>query len=152
MTRTQLALVLGGAGLLLTGVAAASQTLDRPGTIRITTREVAHRVIDHGTPGRGPGDVEVMRSLLYNKGLTPRAIGHAEIVCIFTGTRSRVCNGTYFMPRGRIVVAGAMVFREFYELAVLGGTGLYNNVQGSLTVTSTRPKPRRDILLFRLVV
>jgi hypothetical protein len=153
MRRTlQFALVLGGVGLFLTAVAPASQALERPGTIRITTREVAHRIIDHGPAGRGPGDVEVMRSLLYNKGVTPRAIGHAEVVCTFTGRRSRVCNGTYFMPRGKIVVAGALVFREFFELAVLGGTGLYNNVKGSMTVTSTRPKPRRDILLFRLVV
>ena len=96
------------------------------------------------------GYQEIKTPLLYNKGLTPRAIGHGEIVCTFTGRRSRVCNGTYFLPRGKIVVAGALVYRQFYEFAVLGGTRLYNNVQGSLTVTRTRP--RRDILTFRLVV
>ena len=136
----------------MSAVAPASQALDRPGTIRITTRQVAHRVVDQGSPGRGPGDIELIRSLLYNKGLTPKAIGHAEIVCTFTGRRTRVCNGTYFLPKGKIVVAGALVFRQFYELAVLGGTGLYNNVQGSLTVTTVSPRPRRDILTFRLVV
>jgi hypothetical protein len=143
---------LAGLAFLVIAVAPASQALDRPGTIRITTREVAHRVIDHGSPGRGPGDVEVSRTLLYNKGVTPKAIGHGEIVCTFTGRRSRVCSGTYFLPRGKIMVTGALVFRQFYEFAVIGGTGLYNNVQGSLTVTSIRPKPRRDILTFRLVV
>ena len=142
----------GGLALLVIAFAPASQALQRPGTIRITTREVAHRVIDHGPQGRGPGDLEISRSLLYNKGITQRAIGHGEVVCTFTGRRSRVCNGTYFLPRGKIVVAGALVFRQFYEFAVLGGTGLYNNVQGSLTVTTTTPKPRRDILTFRLVV
>jgi hypothetical protein len=153
MRRTlQFVFILGGLGVFVTALAPASQALDRPGTIRITTREVAHRVIDLGPQGRGPGDVEVSRSLLYNKGLTPKAIGHAELVCTFTGRRSRVCNGTFFLPRGKIVVAGALVFRQFYELAVLGGTGLYNNVQGSLTVTSIRPSPRRDIMTFRLVV
>jgi hypothetical protein len=143
---------LAGLALFVIAVAPASQALDRPGTIRITTREVGHRVIDLGPAGRGPGDVEVSRSLLYNKGVTPKAIGHGEIVCTFTGRRSRVCNGTYFLPKGKIVVGGALVFRQFYEFAVLGGTGLYTNVQGSLTVTSIRPKPRRDILTFRLVV
>jgi hypothetical protein len=143
---------LAGLAVFVIAVAPASQALDRPGMIRITTREVAHRVIDHGARGRGAGDVEISRSLLYNKGVTPRAIGHGEIVCTFTGRRSRVCTGTYFLPRGKIVVAGALVFRQFYEFAVLGGTGLYNNVQGSLTVTSIRPRPRRDILTFRLVV
>jgi hypothetical protein len=153
MKRTvQFAVTLAGLALFVIAVAPASQALDRPGTIRITNREVAHRIIDHGPRGRGPGDVEIVRSLLYNKGVTPRAIGHAELVCTFTGRRSRVCNGTFFLPKGKIVVSGAMVFRQFYELAVLGGTGLYNNVQGSLTVTTVSPKPRRDFLTFRLVV
>ena len=151
MKRTlQFGVALAGLALLVMAVAPAAQALERNGTIRITTREVAHRVMDQGRRGRGPGDLEISRTLLYNKGLTPRAIGHGEIVCTFTGRRSRVCNGTYFLPRGKIVVAGALVYRQFYELAVLGGTGLYNNVQGSLTVTTTRP--RRDILTFRLVV
>lgn len=148
----QFGVALGALALLVIAVAPSSQALSRPGTIRITTREVAHRIIDHGPRSRGVGDVEVSRSLLYNKGITQRAIGHGEIVCTFTGRRSRVCNGTYFLPKGKIVVAGALVFRQFYEFAVLGGTGLYNNVQGSLTVTTTTPKPRRDILTFRLVV
>jgi hypothetical protein len=153
MKRTlRFGIALAGLALVVVTVAPASQALTRPGTIRITTREVAHRIMDQGQPGRGPGDLEISRTLLYNKGLTPRAIGHGEVVCTFTGRRSRVCNGTYFLPRGKIVVAGALVFRQFYEFAVLGGTGLYNNVQGSLTVTATRPRPRRDILTFRLVV
>jgi hypothetical protein len=153
MKRTlQFGVALAGVALFVIAVAPASQALDRNGTIRITTREVSHRIMDLGRPGRGPGDIEIIRTLLYNKGLTPRAIGHGEIVCTFTGRRSRVCNGTYFLPRGKIVVAGALVFRQFYEFAVLGGTGLYNNVQGSLTVTTTTPRPRRDILTFRLVV
>lgn len=153
MKRTlQFGVALAGLALFVMAVAPGAQALERNGTIRITTREVAHRVMDQGRRGRGPGDLEISRTLLYNKGLTPRAIGHGEIVCTFTGRRSRVCNGTYFLPRGKIVVAGALVYRQFYEFAVLGGTGLYNNVQGSLTVTTTRPRPRRDILTFRLVV
>lgn len=153
MKRTlQLGIALGGIALFVIAVAPASQALDRPGTIRITTREVAHRVIDHGPRGRGPGDVELSRSLLYNRGVTAKALGHGEVICTFTGRRSRVCNGTFFLPRGKIMVTGALVFREFFEFAVVGGTGLYNNVNGTLTVTSIRPKPRRDILTFRLVV
>jgi hypothetical protein len=153
MKRTlQFALALGGLALFVNAVAPTSQALDRPGTIRITNREVSHRVIDNGPRGRGPGDTELTRSLLYNKGVTPKAIGHAEIVCTFTNRRSRVCSGTYFLPKGKIMVAGALVFRQFYEFAVLGGTGLYNNVQGSVTVTTVSPKPRRDFITFRLVV
>ena len=152
MKRTlQFGVALAGLALFVMAVVLAALALERNGTIRITTREVAHRVMDQGRRGRGPGDLEISRTLLYNKGLTPRAIGHGEIVCTFTGRRSRVCNGTVsFLPRGKIVVAGALVYRQFYEFAVLGGTGLYNNVQGSQMFTRTRP--RRDILTFRLVV
>jgi hypothetical protein len=35
---------------------------------------------------------------------------------------------------------------------VIGGTGLYNNVRGSLTVTSLERKPTKELLVFRLVV
>lgn len=153
MKRTlQFALALGGLALLMNAFAPASQALDRNGTIRITTRQVANQIVDHGGRGRGVGDVQVMRLLLYNKGVTPRALGHAEMICTFTGRRTRVCNGTFFLPRGKIIVSGSLVYRQFFEFAVLGGTRLYNNVQGSLTVTSIRPNPRRDIATFRLVV
>jgi hypothetical protein len=153
MRRTLMfALALGGLGVFVGALAPSSQALEKPGTIRVTTRQVSHRIVDLGTPGRGVGDLEFTRSLLYNRGITPKAIGHAEVVCTFTGARSRMCNGTYFLPKGKIVVAGALVFRQFYELAVLGGTGLYMNVQGSLTVAAIRPSPRRDFLTFRLVV
>ncbi|MBA2460756.1 MAG: hypothetical protein H0V45_03150 [Actinobacteria bacterium] len=47
-------------------------------------------------------------------------------------------------------MAGSLRFRQFYELAVVGGTGLYNNARGTLTVTRTGTRPTRDIVLFRL--
>jgi hypothetical protein len=40
--------------------------------------------------------------------------------------------------------------RLFYTAAITGGTGLYDNARGTLTVTATRLSPRREILLFRL--
>jgi hypothetical protein len=47
-------------------------------------------------------------------------------------------------------VAGSLRFRLFYELAVVGGTGLYNNARGTLIVTRTATRPNRDLVLFRL--
>jgi hypothetical protein len=55
------------------------------------------------------------------------------------------------MPKGKIVVGGTMRYRQFYELAVLGGTGLYDNARGTVTVTRIGRKPARRILFFRLV-
>jgi hypothetical protein len=132
--------------------APASDVLDRPGIIRITDREVAFSRVDTGRKGRTPGDVEITRRLLFNKRITPRSIGHSDLVCTFTSGRSRHCTGTYVLPAGSIAVSGSMEFRQFFQLAVVGGTGKYANVGGTLTVTSLGRKPRRDVVLFRLTV
>jgi len=131
--------------------ATASGELRGPGTIRITDRQRSLDEVDLGVRGRSPGDVEITRWSLYNTRITPRPIGHAELVCTFTGRTSRSCNGTYVLPRGKLVVSGQILFRQFFQLAVVGGTGLYENVRGTLTVTALEGKRRGNLVLFRLV-
>jgi hypothetical protein len=92
----------------------------------------------------------VLRQQLYNRHISPRPIGSAYVVCMFLDRRARQCNGTYLLPKGKIVVAGALDSRLLYEVAIIGGTGLYDNARGALTVTSTALRPRRDVLIFRL--
>ena len=128
----------------------ASEQLDKPGTVRVTSTQVKATRVDIGRNGLSPGDVDIMRSLLYNTRVTPKPIGHAEIVCTFVVKTSRNCNGTYFLPQGKIVVSGPIFYRQLFEFAVIGGTGLYDNVRGSLTVTSLGKKPQRDLHYFRL--
>ena len=130
----------------------ASYALRGPGVIRITDREIAFTRVDIGRPGLSPGDVEVTRRLLFNKRIRRQAIGRSEIVCTIVGGNVRQCDGTYVLPAGKIVGAGEMRYRQFFQLAVIGGTGLYNNVRGTLTVTSLGRRPRRDLVFFRLVV
>ncbi len=122
-----------------------------PATIRINDRELAVTRVDMGARGTSPGDVEVVRTRLLQRG-TRGIIGHAELVCTFVDSvRSRVCRGTYTLPKGEIVVGGSILYRQFYDLAVLGGTGLYDNARGTLTVTRTHRNPVRDFVAFRLV-
>jgi hypothetical protein len=141
-----------GAAVLavLNGWIESSSAETGPGTIRITNREISRVRVDSGTPGRGPGDVEIIRHNLFNKRLTPTPIGHSDYVCTFITAGTRNCSATFFLPRGRLVAGGSIRYPEFYELAVLGGTRLYDNARGTLTVIRTTNKPRRDILLFRL--
>jgi hypothetical protein len=148
-------LVVGGLAsiALLAGDATlGSPELTSPGTIRVTTRTIEQQYADRGPRGRGAGDLLVTRQLLYNRGIRTKAIGHADSVCTYTSSYSRQCSATYTLPKGKIVVMGAVNFRQFYELAVIGGTGLYDNVRGSMTVTLLARRPQRDLLLFRLVV
>ena len=129
-----------------------SQALQGPGIIRITDREIAFSAVDHGRRGRSPGDVEISRRLLYNRRITARPLGRADLVCTVTVGNWRNCTGSYQLPAGKIVVSGPMEFRSFFQLAVVGGTGRYANVRGTLTVTSLGRNPRRDVVFFRLIV
>ena len=127
-----------------------SYALNGPSVVRITTREVQHKRVDVNPRGLSAGDIDVSRALLYNRRITRKPIGHGEIVCTFTGGPSRVCSGSFVLPRGRIVVGGTIIYRQLYQLAVLGGTEVYDGAHGTLTVTAIAKQPPQDVLLFRL--
>jgi hypothetical protein len=135
---------------VLNGWSLSSSAATGPARIKITSREISRERVDSGRPGRGVGDVEIVRSNLFNKRIKPQPIGHADLVCTFVTPGTRSCTATIFLPRGRLVVGGTIRYPELYELAVLGGTRLYDDARGTLTVIRTTLRPRRDILLFRL--
>jgi hypothetical protein len=145
---------LGFAGCLVLSGAGAAQRAEAstgPAFIRITNQEYRFRRVDIGPRGRSPGDVEVAWYRLYNRRITPRPIGRSEMVCTYLFGSSRQCRVTYFMTKGMLVAGGPMRFRQAYRFAVLGGTGLYDNARGTLTVIRVKRKPRRERVVFRLV-
>lgn len=150
--RKQIGVLVVILGVVLATVLRASGavSLAGPGTIRITDRLVKVTHVDGGKPGRGAGDVDFYRQVLFNERITPKSIGHSDITCMNTGTGSWSCAGTYFLPKGKIMVGGVIGSRLFYELAVFGGTGLYDNARGTVTATSLGGAPEREFLLFRL--
>ena len=121
-----------------------------PATIRITNKEISVARVDVGRSNKSPGDMEIIRQQLFDR--RQNRIGPAELVCTFVDSRrARVCRGTYFLPKGKLVVGGSLTYRQFYDLAVLGGTGLYDNARGSVTVTRMGRRPVRDLVVFKLV-
>ena len=123
-----------------------------PGTIRVTNREVKVTRVDIGPRGTSPGDTEIVRQRLFDRRNPSKAIGHSDLVCTFVDSRRlRACRATYVLPRGEIVAGGSLTYRQFYDLAVLGGTGVYDNARGSVTVTRTHRRPVRDFVVVRLV-
>jgi hypothetical protein len=145
--------LFAGALALTTAIVAetwSSEAATGPATIRITDRQTSFSRADVGPRGRSPGDVEVSNALVFNRRITPRALGHYELMCTYTVGINRICSGTIFLPRGKLMVGGLLRFRQFYELAIIGGTGLYNNARGTLTVTRTGRRPARHLLFFRL--
>lgn len=148
----RLAIVLGASALIVVAASngRSSEAGTGPATIRITTKQVRYERVDVGRAGRSPGDTEVFVQLLYNRRVSSKSIGHVDFVCTFTLDTSRSCRGTVFLPRGQVVVGGSYRFRAIYALAVLGGTGLYDNARGMVTVTRLGRNPRRELMFFRL--
>ena len=153
-----LLLLLIAIGAVIATSVSASNELAGPGTIRVTTREVARTVVDLGAHGRSPGDLMIRNALIFNRRITTHAIGHEEVMCTYLGrgsafgSGSRDCSVTVFLPKGKIVAEGAAHNQFIYRLAVVGGTGIYDNVRGTLTVTFLSGGPRRELLLFLLSV
>ncbi len=142
-----MAAAFGWVALAATGGADGST---QPSQIRITDVQLSDRVVPPLEGGRA-GTVETIRQQLYNPSRSKRAIGRSLIVCTSSDSRDRMCAGAYILPKGSLVVAGALQSRLLYEVAVVGGTGLYDNARGTLTVTASHLHPRHEVLLFRLV-
>jgi hypothetical protein len=123
-----------------------------PEFIRITDRQFSYTRVDAGSPGHSPGDQEIIYNRLFNQRITPKAIGSARFICTFATTKTRICTATFNLPKGELVATGTVRFRQFYELAIVGGTDLYNDARGTLTIirTTHRPRPIRELLYFRL--
>ena len=109
--------------------------------------------VDVGKQGRSPGDTEIMRQALFNRRVSrPRRSAMPRSICTFAIGRERR------LPRHVLPAEGASSSSaarsrsaQVYELAVLGGTGLYDNARGTMTATRIKKSPRREFLLFRLV-
>ncbi len=138
------------AAALVLSAAGGTRAAIGPSTIRITDVQVKEHSLDLGPDGPGIGDVGTVWVRLYNPSITQRSIGRGDMLCTFVDERLRSCNGTYSLPRGKLVVSGMITSRLLYDIAVVGGTGLYDNARGMLTVTATSFGPRHEILLFRL--
>ena len=123
-----------------------------PEFIRITDRQFSYKRVDIGPRGVSPGDQEITYVKLFNRRITRKPIGSGESVCTFTVGHTRMCTLTVSLPRGELVATGRVRYRQFYDLAITGGTRLYDDARGTLTVTRTtnRPRPIRELLYFRL--
>ena len=160
---SRIALLAAASAVLLAAAmpATGSQALTGPGTVRITdklqrhihVRFDKHVMIDGDSTKRSrAGDLDFYRQALFTKSARPVNIGHSDLTCVNTGTGSSNCTGTYFLPKGKIMVGGVIASRLFYELAIIGGTGIYSNVNGSVVATFLGGAPAREFLLFRLGV
>ncbi|TMM26167.1 MAG: hypothetical protein E6F94_06640 [Actinobacteria bacterium] len=121
-----------------------------PGFIRITDRQFRYTRVDVGPRGRSPGDQEIISDLLFNKKITSKPIGSARFLCTFMAGITRTCIATISLPRGELVASGTVRYRQFYDLAIVGGTRLYDDARGTLTIIRGTRRTTRELLYFRL--
>lgn len=139
-----------GAAATAVAVTAGADAGTGPAQIRITNTLVQSAFVNVGTRAHGPGDQEIIAGQLYNRRITTRPIGRSEQVCTYSFSGVRNCRGTFSLPKGKLMVGGTLRYREIYQLAVLGGTGLYDNARGTVTVTRIGRRPTRELVVFRL--
>ena len=96
-------------------VAASGGASTGPAVVRIT--DLQGRPADRqARGGRHCGSVEIVRQRLYKPGITERPIGRSDLVCTYLDHRERSCTGTYFLPKGSLVVSGALETRLLYQV------------------------------------
>ncbi|MFL6028619.1 MAG: hypothetical protein ACJ74D_01130 [Gaiellaceae bacterium] len=138
------------AALATAGTGGPAPTLKGPGIVRITSVPRTFARVDIGRPGYSAGDMKISRVGLFNRRVRKRPLGNGQLVCIATGQKFWNCNGTYILPAGKLMVSGVLVYSDIYDMAVVGGSGTYNNVHGTLVVTRIRRNEK--LMVFRLTV
>jgi hypothetical protein len=138
--------------VICAALAATASAPARTGSaeLRLISVQTRFATVDVKPDRRSAGDTETATSIVYN-GLIPTAIGHGNMLCTVLDQATRSCAATYALPQGQIMTAGVIGSLRRYEVAIVGGTELYDKVRGSLSVTTTTLRPLRQRLSFHLL-
>ena len=139
-------LLVGALAFVIAAVGwAAERTQEATGPAVVRLTDLQQSLAIHGD---GVGGVQIASLRLF--GSSAHAVGQGVLTCMTVSKTQRSCLGSYVLPRGMIETSGLLNSRLLYTAAITGGTGLYDNARGTLTVTAKQIRPRREILLFRL--
>ena len=128
-------------GMIGAGLAAASR---RNGIVRhhgltFAVQLVNEDTADVGASGDSPGDTFFAQHELQNFDLT-KQLGRYDSACVLENVDTRLnhCTATVFLSHGKVELSGRFPFSDTlqaFRLAVVGGSGTYENVVGQATVT-----------------
>jgi hypothetical protein len=118
--------------------------------LRLTSVQTTFVTVDVKPDRSSAGDTEIATAIVYD-GVSAAPIGRGELLCTVLNKPARSCTTTYALPQGRIVTAGVIDNLRRYEMAIVGGTGLYEQVRGFLSVSKTTLRPLRQLLSFHLL-
>ena len=110
-------------------------------------RSRAARSDDVDKSGAAPtvGDVFVFQSDLFDAA-THAKVGTVEGHCTMITDTLSDCDASGILAGGQIRVAGASTDADVNVLAVTGGTGIYRNVSGQITIETIDDNTSKDTL------
>ena len=146
-----LTIVLAGAAAIGVSVSSAQATTTR--TLVFSAHdEPGNFALEHlgskNSNGPGIGDLLVLTQTLTADGRTAGAV-HLAAIGVDHRRHLTQAEGTVVLNDGTIVVAGVIPQSPRFSLAVLGGTGTYAGLHGTLTVTTPKHTSRITITLTR---
>jgi hypothetical protein len=156
--------VAAGAIILVVGLigAALAVASRRSGIVRHQVLSFAVQLVnedaaDVGPSGDSPGDTFFAQSELQNFDLT-NELGRYASACVLENVDTRLnhCTATVSLLNGKVELSGRFRFSDTlqaFRLAVIGGSGSYENVVGQATVTfgcDACPPDSHDVDTLRL--
>jgi hypothetical protein len=121
------------AAALVSGVGASSGgAASGVASLRFYERPGATTVVDNAPKGKaGRGDIILYANPVFDRQGTQVGTDHG--VCTVISVSQSQCDATLVLPKGQIVTHGVEGTRTKFEIAVIGGTGSYAGVRGTMT-------------------
>jgi allene oxide cyclase-like protein len=149
LTRWLAPVVLGAVALSVGSLASASANHGFKKNTRLVfiEKSTAGTFVDVDKSGAAPtvGDVFVFQSDLLDP-TTNAKVGTVEGHCTVVTESLSDCDASGILAGGQIRVAGASTDGDVNVLAVTGGTGIYRNVSGQITVETIDDNTSTDTL------
>lgn len=135
----------------LLGLAATSAHADKHGNggdFTLTGKTLAVEQVDLGKPGQSLGDQQIITMDVF---AGPKRLGESHVVCTLVrvdpATHASIaqCENVTHLPSGDITTTGVVTSAQEEQVpftqAITGGTGVFKQAHGQLTVSEAGPQP-----------
>lgn len=136
------ALLVAIAAVLATG--ATAEAINKPTALKLDEVGGGRIRIDRGQLGSSVGDSIVLSHDLHNRAKqlskgTGASVGVSRGACTVLAVNVRwLCRWVFILPNGQVQISGIVELGDkTAQLAVIGGTGAYNNTGGAAYRTPT---------------
>jgi hypothetical protein len=122
------------AAALVSGICASSVgAAGRVAVLRFYERPGPTSFVNNAPVGKkaGRGDVVIYANPVFDRHGTQ--VGTDYGVCTVLNDTQSQCDATIVLPKGQLVTHGIQSSKSNFEVAVIGGTGLYSGARGTMT-------------------